>query len=292
MKLTHALIIFGLGAVSVMAQTPSPHSSPLLQLPQTGGTNAPVDKHKSGYAIGWLQGSSMKKNDIDVDYESVLKGLRDSLFENKGEMTEQEARDTWMKWQQEHRMAMMEKRKTDASKNNTAGEAFLVENGKKAGVITLPDGLQYKVLKEGTGATPKPGDTVSALYTGKLIDGKEFDSTASRGNQPFKFVVGQGRVIKGWDEAVQHMKVGAKWEIYVPANLAYGENGPGPIGPNQTLIFDLELLDVTAAPQPAANPKAGEGTQVVSGEIIKVPSKADLEKGAKIEVIKPGETNK
>jgi FKBP-type peptidyl-prolyl cis-trans isomerase len=292
MKLTHALIIFGLGAVSVMAQTPSPHSSPLLQLPQTGGTNAPVDKHKSGYAIGWLQGSSMKKNDIDVDYESVLKGLRDSLFENKGEMTEQEARDTWMKWQQEHRMAMMEKRKTDASKNKTAGEAFLVENGKKAGVITLPDGLQYKVLKEGTGATPKPGDTVSALYTGKLIDGKEFDSTASRGNQPFKFVVGQGRVIKGWDEAVQHMKVGAKWEIYVPANLAYGENGPGPIGPNQTLIFDLELLGVTAAPQPAANPKAGEGTQVVSGEIIKVPSKADLEKGAKIEVIKPGETNK
>jgi FKBP-type peptidyl-prolyl cis-trans isomerase 2 len=146
------------------------------------------------------------------------------------------------------------------------------------------------VVKEGTGATPKPGDTVSALYRGTLINGTEFDSTAKRNNQPFQFVVGEGRVIKGWDEAVQKMKVGSKWTLYIPADLAYGDNAPPTIGPGQVLIFDLELVDVTPANKPAAS--ANGGNQVVSGEIIKVPSKAELDKGAKIEVIKPNQTDK
>lgn len=131
---------------------------------------------------------------------------------------------------------------TTEDKNKTAGDAFLAANKLKPGVVTLPDGLQYKVIKDGTGPKPTASDTVKVNYAGTLIDGTEFDSSYKRG-QPASFPV--NGVIPGWTEALQLMKVGSTWELYIPASLAYGANGAPPIiGPNQTLIFKVELLDV------------------------------------------------
>ena len=129
-----------------------------------------------------------------------------------------------------------------AEANRQKGEAFLVENQKKEGVITLPSGLQYKVIEEGTGESPKPNDTVVTHYRGTLIDGKEFDSSYRRG-EPASFPV--NRVIAGWTEALQLMKVGAKWQLFIPPELAYGERGAGrAIGPNAALIFEIELVEI------------------------------------------------
>ena len=149
--------------------------------------------------------------------------------------------------------------------------------------MTLTNGLQYLVLTEGTGPIPKPTDTVNVNYKGTLLDGTEFDSSYSR-NQPFTTQVSSG-VITGWQEALKRMKVGSKWRIFIPSELAYGEKGSPPrIQPNSALIFEIELLSIK---EPAS-----ETNQAVSGEIIKVPSADELKKGAKIEVIKPGQTNK
>lgn len=297
MKLTHAFVILAVSGASVLAQTSAQQPRlPLLntQPHASATTNAPLDKKKTGYALGMMQGNDMKRRDLNVDYDSLLEGMTDALHDKTPKMTEQEARELLTQWQMERRNAFMEKRKqeeeqkkAEAPKNKADGEAFLAQKAKESGVTKLPSGLEYKVIKEGDGATPKPGDTVSTLYKGTFINGKEFDSTANRGNQPFKFMVGQGQVIKGWDEAVQHMKVGSKWEIYVPSDLAYGESGRGQIGPNETLVFELELKDVTPAAKPASNGTGNSANQVVSGEIIKVPSADELKKGAKIEVIHP-----
>lgn len=301
MKLTHAFVVFGLSALTALAQAPAQQQKiPLLNTqPQANATsNAPLDKKKSGYALGMMEANNMKQHEVNVDYDSLLEGMSDVLHDKTPKMTVQEAQQILKQWQMERRTAMMEKRKqeeeqrkAEAPKNKTDGEAFLAQKAKVPGVVKLPSGLEYKVIKEGTGAQPKPGDKVSTLYKGTFINGKEFDSTANRGNQPFTFVVGQGQVIKGWDEAVEHMKVGSKWEIYVPYDLAYGENGRGPIGPDETLVFELELVDVTPAAKPAAS-TSGNGNQVVSGEIIKVPSADELKKGAKIEVIHPDQQKK
>jgi FKBP-type peptidyl-prolyl cis-trans isomerase FklB len=293
MKLTHAFIAFGLSTVAVLAQSPS-QKIPLLQPqpPATATNAAPVDPHKVGYAIGMMQANNMKRQELDIDYDAMLDGMRDAFHNGTPRMTEQEARDVVTQWQRERQSSMMKKREEAKLKNKADGEAFLKKNANEPGVKVLPSGLQYKVLKEGTGPQPKAGDTVSTLYKGTFINGKEFDSTANRGNQPFKFIVGQGQVIKGWDEAVQLMKVGSKWQIFVPSDLAYGENGRGSIGPNETLIFEMEVTDVQPAPKPAAGEGGNQGSQVVSGEIIKVPSAEELKKGAKIEVIHPNQTNK
>jgi len=302
MKFTHAFVIFGVSAMSVLAQNPpgQPPKIPLLQTqPSATAPSEPLDKKKTGYALGMMQGNDMKHRDLNVDYQSLLEGMTDALTDKTPKMTEPEAREILTKWQMERRNAMMEKRKqedekrkAEGPKNKADGEAFLAAKAKEPGVTKLDSGLEFKVLKEGTGATPNPGDTVSTLYKGTFINGKEFDSTANRGNQPFKFVVGQGQVIKGWDEAVQKMKVGGKLEIYVPSNLAYGEGGRGQIGPDETLVFELELLDVTPAAKPAASNGGTQNSQVVSGEIIKVPSADELKKGAKIEVIHPDQQKK
>jgi FKBP-type peptidyl-prolyl cis-trans isomerase FklB len=141
---------------------------------------------------------------------------------------------------------MMAKReqagKEAGAKNKVEGEAFLAENGKKEGVVTLPDGLQYKILKEGDGAKPKATDTVTVHYRGTLISGTEFDSSYKR-KEPVSFPV--NGVIAGWTEALQLMKVGSKWQLFIPSTLAYGERGAGPdLGPNATLIFEVELISI------------------------------------------------
>ena len=157
-------------------------------------------------------------------------------------MTEQEMKETLAGLQKELMEKQAERAKLLAEKNKKEGEAFLAANKTKEGVKTLPDGLQYKVIKEGTGKTPKADDTVVTNYRGTLIDGTEFDSSYKRG-QPATFPV-KG-VIPGWTEALQLMKEGSKWELFIPSNLAYGERGAGnAIGPNATLVFEIELISV------------------------------------------------
>jgi FKBP-type peptidyl-prolyl cis-trans isomerase FklB len=196
-------------------------------------------KDKISYIIGMDIGTNLKKQSIDIDSNILAKGVKDALAGTKPLLTEQEIQETMMAFQKE----MMAKQEEIGKKNKKEGEAFLAENKKKEGVKTLPSGLQYKVIKAGTGKKPKLSDTVTAHYRGTLIDGTEFDSSYKRG-QPATFPV-SGGMIPGWTEALQLMEEGAKWQLFIPSNLAYGEKGAGrDIGPNATLIFEIELVSI------------------------------------------------
>jgi len=195
-------------------------------------------KDKMSYIIGMDIGTNLKKQSIDIEPGVLARGIKDALAGAKPLLTEQEVQETMAIFQKD----MMAKQQDMAIKNKKEGEAFLAENKKKEGVKTLPSGLQYKVIKEGTGKKPKLADTVTAQYRGTLIDGTEFDSSYKRG-QPASFPV--SGVIPGWTEALQLMGEGAKWQLFVPSNLAYGERGASAvIGPNATLIFEVELISV------------------------------------------------
>ncbi len=188
-------------------------------------------KEKVSYIIGMNIGSNFKRQLIDIDPGILMKGIQEALAGAKPLLTEQEIQETMVAFQKE----LMEKYKKQ-------GEDFLAENKKKEGIKTLPDGLQYKVIKAGTGKKPKADDTVTVNYRGTLIDGTEFDSSYKRG-QPATFPV--SGVIPGWTEALQLMQEGSKWELFIPSNLAYGERGrPGIIGPNAALIFEVELVSI------------------------------------------------
>ncbi|MBI5383438.1 MAG: FKBP-type peptidyl-prolyl cis-trans isomerase [Verrucomicrobia bacterium] len=206
-------------------------------------------KEKISYSIGMSIGSSLKAQGADVDPDVLVKGIRDTLA-GKTVINEQEMRTTLMTWQTEIRNKRTEQQKVQGEKNKKEGEDFLGANAKKEGVVTLPSGLQYKVLASGKGKTPTTNDTVRAHYKGTLIDGTEFDSSYTRG-QPF--ITPVTRVIKGWTEALTKMKVGDKWQLFIPPALAYGERGAGAkIGPNAALIFEMELLGIEEAKEPAA----------------------------------------
>ena len=200
-----------------------------------------TQKDKVSYSIGLDFGKNMKSQSVELNLDILLRGIRDGLAEAKPALTDPEMQECMTTFQKEMMAKMQEKQKVVGEKNKKEGEAFLAQNKKKQGVITLPSGLQYKVIKDGIGKTPKLTDTVTTNYRGTLLDGKEFDSSYKRG-QPATFPL--NGVIPGWTEALQKMKVGSKWELYIPSNLAYGENGPGTIGPNATLIFEVELLEV------------------------------------------------
>ena len=197
-----------------------------------------TQKQKLSYIIGMDIGQHFKSQSMDIDQAALARGIRDGLSGAKSVLTDQEIRETMTAFQKD----MMAKRQALGEKNKKEGEAFLAENKKKPGVITLPSGLQYKILKAGTGKKPKPTDTVTVNYKGTLIDGTEFDSSYQRG-KPATFPL--SGIIPGWREALTLMQEGAKWEIYVPPNLAYGERGSGTIiGPNATLIFQIELVSI------------------------------------------------
>ena len=199
-------------------------------------------KDKVSYSIGMNIGNNLKKQSIEVSPDILLQGIKDALSGGKTLMTEKEVNETMMSFQKEVMAKQQARMKELAEKNKKEGEAFLAENKKKEGVITLPSGLQYKVIKEGDGKIPTINDTVTVNYRGTLIDGKEFDSSYTRG-QPVTFPV-KG-VIPGFSEALQLMKVGSKWQLFIPSNLAYGERGAGEeIGPGATLIFELELVSI------------------------------------------------
>jgi FKBP-type peptidyl-prolyl cis-trans isomerase FklB len=204
-----------------------------------------TQKDKLSYAIGLDMGNSLKKNELDVDPEVLVKAIKDVFSGGKPLMTDQEARATLMAVQKDLQAKQQERLKAQGEKNKKEGEAFLAKNKTKDGVKTLSSGLQYKVLTEGKGKSPKASDTVTVQYRGTLIDGTEFDSSYKRG-QAATFPV--GGVIKGWTEALQLMKEGSKWELVIPADLAYGEGGTpgGPIGPGAVLIFEVELVSIKA----------------------------------------------
>jgi FKBP-type peptidyl-prolyl cis-trans isomerase FklB len=205
-------------------------------------TTPKTEKEKVSYSFGVNIAKNIKMQGIDVDQEFLAQGLKDALSNAKTAMSDKDMETTMNAFQQEMMTKMKAKQQVDGEKNKKEGEAFLAANKKKDGVITLPSGLQYKVIKMGDGPKPTSTQTVKCNYRGTLVDGKEFDSSYKRG-EPVEFPV--GGVIKGWTEALQLMPVGSKWELYIPSNLAYGENGAGQmIGSNATLIFEIELLSV------------------------------------------------
>jgi FKBP-type peptidyl-prolyl cis-trans isomerase FklB len=201
-----------------------------------------TDKEKISYSIGMDIGGSLKRGSVEVDPDLLAKGLKDSYGGGKTMLTEDQARQAIENFQKTMMAKQAETMKMLSEKNKADGERFLAENAKKAGVKVLPSGLQYKVIAPGTGKSPTTADTVTTHYRGTLIDGTEFDSSYKRG-QPATFPV--SGVIPGWTEALQLMKEGAKWQLFVPPGLAYGERGAGQvIGPNATLVFEVELLTV------------------------------------------------
>lgn len=194
---------------------------------------------KLSYAIGVLFGRNMAL-DVDVNTDAFLQGVRDVLTDAKLKYTPEEMQQVVNAFREQQMAAQQQA----GQKNATDGKAFLDANGRKQGVVTTASGLQYKVIKAGAGPRPGATNTVVVHYRGKLIDGREFDSSYSR-NEPTTLKL--DGVIKGWQEAVQLMPMGSKWEIYVPAALGYGERGAGQnIGPNATLIFEIELLEIKA----------------------------------------------
>jgi FKBP-type peptidyl-prolyl cis-trans isomerase len=213
-----------------------------------------TEKDKTSYAIGMNIGKSMSKNSMDVDPAIVARGIKDALAGGKTLLTDDEAKAVMTTFQTEMRKKVEDKMQETAATNKKEGDAFLAANKGKEGVVTLPSGLQYKILKEGTGPKPTAQDTVECNYKGTLIDGTEFDSTAKHGGKPATFPV--GGVIKGWTEALQLMPVGSKWQLFIPGDMAYGQRGAGGvIGPNATLIFEVELISIQPKPAAAAPSK-------------------------------------
>jgi FKBP-type peptidyl-prolyl cis-trans isomerase FklB len=223
--------------------------------PESKSDSAPLNlqtqKDKVSYAVGLNLGKGIHKEAVDVDPDILARGMRDGLTDAKQQMTDEEVQATLTELQKQVVAHQQEVRQQAVDKNKKAGEAFLTANREKPGVIALPSGLQYKIVQAGTGPKPTAADTVVCNYRGTLVDGTEFDSSYKRG-QPASFPVGQ--VIKGWTEALQLMPVGSKWQLFIPPDLAYGERGTngGPIGPDETLIFDVELVSIQAKAQPAA----------------------------------------
>jgi FKBP-type peptidyl-prolyl cis-trans isomerase len=244
------------------------------------GTNSlPDEKSRVSYSIGMMLGNNyFKRQNLDasvVDINVVTEAIKAVMAGGPMLLTDEEAQTTLRAFGQEYAAKVAKKAKAD-------GEAFLAANKNNPGVQTLPDGLQYQVITNGTGALPAASDVVTVNYRGTLVDGTEFDSSYKRG-QPATFPV--GGVIPGWTEALKMMKVGSKWKLFIPAELAYGERGQRGIPPNSALIFEVELLGTKTPPAPA--PAAP-----LTSDIIKVPSKAEMDKGAKVEIIKPEDAQK
>jgi FKBP-type peptidyl-prolyl cis-trans isomerase FklB len=205
--------------------------------------NQQDNKDKVSYSIGYQVGSDFRKQEIEIKPEMVIQGIEDAMAGSVPQMTPEEMRTTLMDLQQKVVEVEMKKAEETAEKNRVVGEKFLAENGKREGVVTLPSGLQYEIIESGTGATPAATDVVKVHYRGTLIDGTEFDSSYKRG-QPAQFQV--DGVIAGWTEALQLMREGAKWELYLPPDLAFGSRGPLA---DQTVIYEIELLGVNGEEQ-------------------------------------------
>ncbi len=250
------------------------------------GTNVLSDeKSRVSYAIGMSVGrnlQNLQNQGAAFDTDLVARGIKDMLSGATTQLTPEQMQETLMAFQKDFAAKQQKKNEELAIKDKAEGEAFLATNKNDPGVVTLPDGLQYKVLTDGTGDMPTTTDIVTVNYRGTLLDGTEFDSSFKRG-QPAKFPV--NGVIHGWTEALLKMKTGSKWQLFIPSELAYGERGRPGIPPNSVLIFEVDLLSME-------NPAPPKAAEPLTSDIIKVPSAEELKKGAKIEVIKPEDVKK
>lgn len=205
-------------------------------------------KQKLSYSLGYGYGEQLQDVGTDLDVDLLLAAIREALDGKESAMSQEETAAVMRTFAEDMRKRQQEKASMAGAQNAEAGAAFLEQNGKRDGVVTTDSGLQYEVIKKGDGAIPKPSDSVSVHYTGTLIDGTKFDSSVDRGQPielPYIEQDGRGSVIQGWVEALQLMPVGSKWKLYIPSSLAYGPNGAGQaIGPNATLIFDVELISI------------------------------------------------
>jgi len=218
-------------------------------------------KDKESYSLGYQFGQNLRQQGVDLNLQVYTAGIQDAMAEKEPRMTPEEIRATIAGFSQRMKSDHEKLMKEQAVKNVAEAKVFLDENQKKEGVKTLPSGLQYRPLKDGSGKTPGAGDTVTVHYRGTLPDGTEFDSSYSRG-KPESFPV--NRVISGWAEALQLMNEGAKWQLFIPPELAYGERGQGRIPPGSALVFEVELLSVGdgAPSQPGRGAKpAASGAQ-------------------------------
>jgi len=230
-------------AAPAKTQSPAAKKAPVTTKSATAPTLTTA-KQKASYALGMKIGGDLRRQGVNEAIDSALtaRGLRDALAGNKAAMTEDEEKAALTQLQTQIRGKQEAKAHEAGAANRKEGEAFLAANKTKEGVVTLPSGLQYKILKEGTGPKPTASDIVNCNYRGTLINGKEFDSSYKTG-KPVSFPV--GGVIKGWTEALQLMPVGSKWQLFIPAGLAYGDRGAGnDIGPGETLIFEVELVSI------------------------------------------------
>ncbi|CEK10272.1 FKBP-type peptidyl-prolyl cis-trans isomerase N-terminal domain-containing protein [Legionella hackeliae] len=242
MRLVAAAVIGLTMSTAIIAADASATATTAPATSATPATSLNSDMDKLSYSIGADLGKNFKKQGIDISPAAMAKGLQDGMSGGQLLLTEQQMKDVLNKFQKD----LMAKRNADfnkkAEENKAKGDAFLNQNKAKDGVVSLPSGLQYKILQKGDGAKPSKDDTVTVEYTGTLIDGQVFDST-DRTGKPATFKVSQ--VIPGWTEALQLMPAGSTWEVYVPADLAYGPRSVGgPIGPNETLIFKIHLISV------------------------------------------------
>jgi len=275
MKRTALILAVSLGA-----------AAPLL----ADGTDQLADeKSRVSYALGMGVGYQWKEQELDFDPDLYARGIKDAMSGGATLITTNVALETIAAFRNEMAAKDQQKRTELAAKNKTEGAAFLAKNKTQPGIVTLPNGLQYKVITNGNGAMPGVGDTVSVNFRGTFVDGTEWDDTVKTG-KPRQFTI--GLTIPGLGEGLKLMNVGSKWQLFIPAELAFGQDGLAPrIPPNATLIMEVEILSVQHPSPPSAFAPPAAGPPLTS-DIIKVPSADELKKGAKIEVIKPEDAQK
>jgi FKBP-type peptidyl-prolyl cis-trans isomerase FkpA/FKBP-type peptidyl-prolyl cis-trans isomerase FklB len=251
----HALVLSAALLATLAAGCNKPADKAAAAKPaetKAGAANAvpglPTEKDQVSYMVGMALAKQLEPMKEEIDVDTISKAIKTSLAGGKLLLTEEQAQKIGENFGQKMQAKQIAKMMADAKANLEAGQKFLAENAKKPGVHTTASGLQYQVITEGKGPKPKAGDVVRVHYKGALLDGKTFDSSYDRG-QPVVFPIEQ--VVPGWQEGLQLMPVGSKYKLWIPANLGYGEKGTpgGPIGPNSTLVFDLELIDIVKAPK-------------------------------------------
>jgi len=244
----HWIAVAGLGLLAMQAQAQNSGTAGT----QPGQTAPATQKDKVSYGVGVQVARSLKSQGIDINPDLLVQGLKDALAGQKLLLSDDELNNAMASLQQELQQKEAQAKAKEAVDNKNAGDAFLAANAKKDGVVSLPSGLQYKIVKAGDGKKPTDADTVNCNYRGTLIDGTEFDK--NQPGQPATFQVGM--VIPGFKEGLKLMPVGSTWQFFIPPQLAYGERGAGNvIGPNTTLVFEVELLSIKDA---AANPPAAK----------------------------------
>jgi len=255
-------------------------ASPAAAITSPANTNVlSSEKARVSYAIGMTFGRNCQTPGVEVDPDLVVRGLKDTLAGGTILLTQDEMRTTLGEFQRAMMAKQRQIREAAAIKNKADGEAFLATNKNNSSVVTLPDGLQYVAITNGTGPVPEATDIVTLNYRSTLLDGTEVENSLKRG-QPAKIPV--NKVLPGWSEALQKMNVGSKWQLFIPAQLAYGEQGWHNVPPNSAIIMEVELLAVERPTPP----------EPLTSDIVKVPSLEEMKKGAKIEVIKPEDAAK